>query len=77
MFLIGFVAAFYIGADKLWCLANHIPQRLVTDSPFFYIALTMMIIGTQLFLTGFVADLVSRSSQGRNDYQVEEILNGK
>lgn len=74
MFFIGFVAAFYIGADKLWCLANHIPQRLVTDSPYFYIALTMMIIGTQLFLTGFVADLVSRSSQGRNDYQVEEIL---
>ena len=77
MFFIGFVAAFYIGADKLWCLANHIPQRLVTDSPFFYIALTMMIIGTQLFLTGFVADLVSRSSQGRNDYQIEELLNGK
>ena len=77
MFFIGFVAAFYIGADKLWCLANHIPQRLVTDSPYFYIALTMMIIGTQLFLTGFVADLVSRSSQGRNDYQVEELLNGK
>jgi hypothetical protein len=49
----------------------------VTDSPFFYIALTMMIIGTQMFLTGFVADLVSRSSQSRNDYQVEEILNGK
>ena len=71
VFFIGFVAAFYIGADKLWCLANHIPQRLVTDSPFFYIALTMMMIGTQLFLTGFVADLVSRSSQGRNDYQVE------
>ena len=77
MFFIGFVAAFCIGADKLWCLANHIPQRLVTDSPYFYIALTMMIIGTQLFLTGFVADLVSRSSQGRNDYQVEELLCGK
>ena len=74
MFVIGFIAAFVIGADKLWCLANHIPQRLVTDSPYFYIALTMMIIGTQLFLTGFVADLVSRSSQGRNDYQVEEVI---
>jgi glycosyltransferase involved in cell wall biosynthesis len=74
MFFIGFVAAFVIGADKLWCLANGIPQRLVTNSPYFYIALTMMIIGTQLFLTGFVADLVSRSSQGRNDYQIEETL---
>ena len=72
MFFIGFVAAFWIGADKLWCLANHIPQRLVTDSPYFYISLTMMMIGTQLFLTGFLGDLISRSSQGRNDYQIEE-----
>ena len=72
MFFIGFVAAFVIGADKLWCLANHIPQRLVTDSPFFYIALTMMMIGTQLFLTGFIGDLISRSSSSRNDYQIEE-----
>ncbi|MBQ7442229.1 MAG: glycosyltransferase, partial [Prevotella sp.] len=58
--------------DKLWCLAHGIPQRLVTDSPFFYIALTMMLMGTQLFLTGFVGDLISRSSSGRNDYQIEE-----
>ena len=74
MFFIGFVAAFVIGADKLWCLANHIPQRLVTDSPYFYIALTMMMIGTQLFLTGFIGDLISRSSSGRNDYQIEETI---
>lgn len=74
MFFIGFVAAFCIGADKLWCLANHIPQRLVTDSPYFYIALTMMIIGTQLFLTGFLGDLISRSSTNRNDYQIEETI---
>ena len=74
MFFIGFVAVFVIGADKLWCLANHIPQRLVTDSPYFYIALTMMMIGTQLFLTGFIGDLISRSSSGRNDYQIEETI---
>ena len=74
MFFIGFLAAFFIGADKLWCLANGVPQRLVTNSPYFYIALTMMIIGTQLFLTGFVADLVSRSSTNRNDYQVETTI---
>ena len=72
MFFIGFIAAFIIGADKLWCLANGIPQRLVTNSPYFYIALTMMIIGTQLFLTGFIGDLISRSSTNRNDYQVEK-----
>ena len=71
MFFIGFVAALVIGADKLWCLANGIPQRLVTDSPYFYIALTMMMIGTQLFLAGFIGDMISRSSNSRNDYQVE------
>jgi hypothetical protein len=76
MFFIGFLSALGIGIDKLWCLANHIPQRLVTNSPWFYIALTMMIIGTQLFLTGFVGDLISRSSQNRNDYQIEEKLKG-
>ncbi len=74
MFLIGLISAFAIGADKLWALSEGVPQRLVTDSPYFYIALTMMIIGTQLFLTGFVADLVSRSSQGRNDYQIEKTI---
>ena len=74
MFFIGFVSAFIIGADKLYSLSQGIPQRLVTDSPYFYIALTMMVIGTQLFLAGFVADLVSRSSQGRNEYQIEKTV---
>jgi glycosyltransferase involved in cell wall biosynthesis len=74
MFFIGFVAAFWIGADKLWCLAWGIPQRLVTDSPFFYIALTMMLIGTQLFLAGFLGDLISRTSNVRNEYQIEETI---
>ena len=74
MFMIGFIAAFVIGADKLWCLAHGIPQRLVTDSPYFFISLTMMMIGTQLFLAGFLGDLISRSSSNRNDYQIEEEL---
>lgn len=74
MFLIGLISAMIIGAEKLWCLSNGIPQRLVTDSPYFYISLTMMMIGTQLFLAGFIGDLVSRSSQIRNDYQIEKKL---
>ena len=74
MFIIGFISAFIIGADKLCCLSQGIPQRLVTDSPYFFIALTMMMIGTQLFLAGFIGDLVSRSSQNRNDYQIEKTL---
>jgi hypothetical protein len=72
VFLVGFLSAFGIGADKLWALYHGVPQRLVTDCPWFYIALTMMMIGTQLFLAGFLGDLISRSSQGRNDYQIEE-----
>lgn len=72
MFIIGFAAAFILGADKLWCLANGIPQRLVTSSPYFYISLTMMVIGTQLFVAGFMGDLISRSSEQRNNYQIEE-----
>ncbi len=74
MFLIGFIAAFIIGAGKIYCLSTGTPARLITDSPYFYIALTMMIIGTQFFLAGFVGDLISRSSQQRNDYQIEKTI---
>ena len=72
MFLIGFVSAIIVGAAKLIALANHEPSRLVTDSPYFYISLTMMILGTQLFLTGFIAELVSRTSQERNKYNISK-----
>lgn len=74
MFIIGFLAAIIIGADKLYALACGIQQRLVTDSPYFYIALTMMIIGTQFFLFGFIGDLISRSSENRNEYQIEKTI---
>ena len=72
VFLIGFMAAAFRGIEKAWALYNDVPMRLVTNSPYFYIALTMMMIGTQLFLAGFLGDLISRSSAGRNDYQIEE-----
>ena len=75
MFFIGLVSAIIIGVDKLYSLAHSIPQRLVTESPYFYLALTMMMIGTQLFLAGFLGDLISRNSLGRNDYQIEEEVN--
>ena len=70
MFIIGFLAASVLGINKLYHLACDMPARLVSDSPYFYIALTMMIIGTQLFLTGFIAELVSRTSQERNKYNI-------
>ncbi len=76
-FLIGFFSAAMIGADKLWAVYHGIPQRLVTDSPYFYISLTMMVLGTQLFMAGFIGDMVSRSSSARNDYQIESTIKCK
>jgi glycosyltransferase involved in cell wall biosynthesis len=72
MFLVGFFSSAYIGAQKLYSMSLGIKAPLVTDSPYFYIALATMVIGTQLFLTGFVAELVSRSSSERNKYQIEK-----
>lgn len=72
MFFIGFIAAIIVGGSKLWALANGTPSRLVTDSPYFHISLTMMILGTQLFLTGFIAELISRTSQERNRYNISK-----
>jgi glycosyltransferase involved in cell wall biosynthesis len=72
MFLVGFFASAWIGFQKLYSMSlGDMPPR-VTDSPYFFIALATMIIGTQLFLTGFVAELVSRTSSERNTYQIEK-----
>ena len=72
MFFLGFIAAIIVGANKLIALANGEISRLVTDSPYFYMSLTLMILGTQLFLSGFLAELVSRSSQDRNRYNISK-----
>ena len=74
MFFIGFLSVLAIGVNKLIDLSNNVYHNLITDSPWFYIALTTMMIGTQMFLAGFIADLVSRSSSQRNDYQIEEYI---
>ena len=74
MFFVGFVAVVVIGGMKLYALTSGIPARLITDMPAFYIALTMMLLGTQFFLTGFIADLISRDSHDRNDYQIEKTI---
>ena len=68
MFFIGFIATVIIAIGKLCGLL------WVTDSPYFYLALTTMVIGTQFFLTGFLGDLISRSSPSRNDYQIEKVI---
>ena len=72
MFFICLLCVMGIGAGKLYCLAKGIPARLVTDSPYFYLALVGMILGFQLFLTGFLGELISRNSQERNNYKIEK-----
>jgi len=74
MFGLGFIAAAWLGAQKLYYLRHGIKTILVTDSPYFYLSLTMMIIGTLLFLTGFLAEMISRLSMDRNSYQVSETI---
>ena len=74
MFLIGLLAVMMVGGTKLYCLAKGISHPLVTNSPYFYIALTMMILGTQLFVAGFLGELISRNAPERNSYQIEKTI---
>lgn len=75
MFFLGLLAVIIVGALKLKAMYSGEHYTLVTNSPYFYIALTTMILGTQLFLTGFIGELVVRNSPRRNDYEIEEELN--
>jgi glycosyltransferase involved in cell wall biosynthesis len=75
MFFIGFIMAGYLGINKLVCINNNLRAPLVTDSPYFYIALTAMIIGTVLFLTGFLGELINRNSSERNNYLIKDKVN--
>ncbi|MEZ2335266.1 glycosyltransferase family 2 protein [Mucilaginibacter sp. RCC_168] len=73
-FFAGLIIAIWLISEKLYNLAHNITVRQPTDNPWFYIAIVAIILGSQLFLTGFVAELVSRSSNERNNYQIEEII---
>jgi glycosyltransferase involved in cell wall biosynthesis len=75
MFLIGFVLAGSLGIRKLVFISRHMRAPLVTSSPFFFIALTVMIIGSFLFLTGFLGELINRNSSERNSYLIKDKVN--
>ncbi len=72
MFLVGLLAAIYLGAQKIYCLNHGIRSVLIADSPYFYISLVTMIMGTQLFLTGFLAEMIARAVSDKPVYQVEK-----
>ena len=74
MFILGFIAVAVVGFGKLWAMYHGQPYILVTDSPYFYLSLILMILGCQLFLAGFVGELVARNSPRRNDYEIDEEL---
>jgi glycosyltransferase involved in cell wall biosynthesis len=72
MFIIGFISVIVVGASKIYAMKHGLGYRLVTDSPYFYLALTMMLMGTQFFLAGFIGELISRNSSERNNYLIEK-----
>ncbi|QSS96859.1 glycosyltransferase family 2 protein [Psychroflexus sp. ALD_RP9] len=75
MFFVGFISAFWIGASKLYKLYNNIPDILVVDNPWFYIALTAMLIGVNLFIAGFIGELILKNNQHKPNYTIKEFIN--
>jgi glycosyltransferase involved in cell wall biosynthesis len=75
MFLVGFISALYLGGSKLYHIGQGIRTGLVTESPYFYLSLAAMVLGTQLFLAGFIGEMISRNSPFRNSYEIDKKLN--
>ena len=71
MFVIGFLFAFYLGIDKLFINTSG---RLITERPQFYLSLTAMLIGTQLFLAGFLGEIILRTKNNEERYKISEVL---
>lgn len=74
IFLVGLLSTLYLGLNKWYYISRHIKAPLIVENPFFFIALTCIILGTQLFLAGFIAELVSLSAPNRNVYAIEKTL---
>ncbi|AOZ98226.1 glycosyltransferase family 2 protein [Flavobacterium commune] len=75
MFIIGFLLAGYIGFSKLYHMYNNMRYSLVTNNPWFYIALTTMILGTQLFLAGFLGEIILRTKNNEERYKISNEIN--
>ena len=75
MFIIGFLAAGYIGISKLYHMYTGMKYSLVTNNPWFYIALTTMVLGTQLFLAGFLGEIILRTKNNEARYKVAREVN--
>jgi len=74
MFFFGFIAAAWIGSSKLYKMYHQLPNILVTNNPWFYIALILMVIGTQFFLAGFLGELILRSKREKEQYLISKTI---
>ena len=72
MFLLGLLAVVAVGVNKLIAIIEHVKAPLITDSPYFYLSMLAMTLGTQLFLAGFVGEIIARNSTERNNYKIEK-----
>jgi glycosyltransferase involved in cell wall biosynthesis len=72
MFLLGFVSVIIVGANKLTAIIEHVKAPLIADNPYFYLAMLAMMLGTMMFLAGFVGEIVARNSPERNNYKIEK-----
>ena len=75
MFIFGLFSAGYLGVTKLYKLSQGMKAILITDNPWFYIAMVGMILGTQLFLAGFLGELILKTKEAENYYTIKEKLN--
>ena len=75
MFIIGFLLAGYIGVSKLYHMYTNVRYTLVTENPWFFIALTTMILGTQLFLAGFLGEIILRTKSNEERYKISSEVN--
>jgi glycosyltransferase involved in cell wall biosynthesis len=75
MFLLGFLSVVAVGANKLIAIVQGVRAPLVTDSPYFYLAMLAMVLGTQFFVTGFLGELISRNAAERNNYHIDKTYN--
>ena len=75
MFIIGLLSAVYIGVAKLYHMYNNMRYSLVSDNPWFYIALTTMVLGTQLFLAGFLGEIILRTKNNEERYKIAKEVN--
>lgn len=74
MFIVGFLSAFWLGISKLIDVARGIYGHLITSNPWFFIALTMMLMGTLLFIAGFLGEMIIRTNREHKNYNIDEVI---